>query len=215
MSYATLNDTRITKASIVLAYVGVWIADVTLDTVATLPSTGLTLVFGSLVMTCAVKRTGKDEGASAARLYGGAGGWRKELPPKQYLLAGGVKLKLVVGDAAAECGESVEVLQDRSLGTGFIRDLASAGHTLNTLAPTWYVRADGKTIVGDRVTTPITSKFSVLNFDRAHGLAELSTDAPEDWTPGRIFEHSGEGFAIKWVRHAIDQEKTRTHVMVQ
>ena len=214
-AFAALNEHRISTGTIVIPWVGLWSADVMLDSTATLSGL-VTLTLGTLSLVGSIFRQADWAGALRLRLIGGHGGWLKTLPPSGYNLITGVQLSTVLGDAARDVGETVKLASDRSLGNFYTREEAPAERLLNRLSSTWYVRPDGSTYVGDRASGEIVSQFDVLSYDGGRGSALVGvTDAYADWTPGRTFRSAQitTPFQIGAVTMKIGKEQTRVEVM--
>lgn len=164
-----------------------WEGDVTLATEAGITDT-FALVLGNLTMQGAIYRQSPFVGTRKCRIVGGAGGWRKVVPAKQYSLAGGVKLGLVLGDAASEVGETVNVPNDQIVGTGYAREKAQASRVLRQLAgPDWYIDNAGVTQIAPWPTVKVPSPFDIEDYDGAQGRAVIATEDYASWMPGCTF----------------------------
>src|SRR5450432_3624044 len=100
--FANLNGARIGDATITIPYYGPWVADVTMSLDAPLPSAGAACVItiGNLSLVGTVIRQAQFAGSTEARIVGGAGGWRKQVPGQHYQSPGALTLSTVVTDAA-------------------------------------------------------------------------------------------------------------------
>jgi hypothetical protein len=185
---ASLNGIQIQTGKIVFPYYGPWVGDFTLSNAPEDTVTDAVIVFAGLELKGTVFRGGSFLGNGSFRVVGGKGGWKKRIPPKFYQSSFGIRLKQVLGDAAREVEETIQVDQDGTLGQFFARRAAPAGRILWQLAPTWWVRADGVTQVGAREPTVITTPFDVLNeTNPSEGRVILATDTPASWLPGCVF----------------------------
>ncbi len=185
--FATLAGARIVAGSIVIPIYGAWSGDVSLATDGPI-SDQPQLVLGNLEMKGAVYRQAPFVGARQVRLVAGAGGWRKEVLAKQYALAGGVKLGMILGDAAQEVGERVNVPTDTIVGTGYAREKAPASRVLRQLAgANWYIDPEGVTQIAAWPARKVPSPFSVEAFDGGRGLVTIATEDYASWLPGCTF----------------------------
>ncbi len=213
--YASIDSVQITDARIVVPRIGSWFADLTLATEKTITGTH-SLTVGDLAWKCTVWRGAAFQGRTRLKVIGGYGGWQTQIPAKQYRVDTGVKLAMVLAEAASACGEQVSVTTDRSVGTFTIRDVGPAQRILNRLATEWHVRADGVTVVGPWATlTAITEKFDLTAFDGAAGRAELATEALSAFTPGRTFTPitGGGTITIGAVTHSLSASKVRSEIL--
>lgn len=215
--FADLNSYRVRDSNITIPYNGAWTADVLLDQTVTLPPSVL-LTVGGLQLRGHVYRQGFFTGSTACRIIGGYGGWLKQLPFKEYRSSFGIKFSVVAGDVARECGESVSISSDFTIGQYYPRQAAVASRVLNTFAPLWWMRQDGVTVIGSRASTIISSAFDVMSddIDMAKGKIVVATDRPEDWRPGYKF---GSPLiserTISGVIHRLTKDKLRTEVWAQ
>ncbi len=185
--FATLGGVRIVSGSIMIPIYGMWAGDVALASDATV-TPDAALVLGNLEMAGHIYRQAPFVGARACRVTAGFGGWRKTVPAKQYSLASGVKLGMVLSDAALEVGEKVNVLNDVIVGTGYAREKAPASRVLRQLAgANWYVDRDGVTQIDAWPTRNVTSPFSVEDQDGGRGWVTIATEDYAGWLPGCTF----------------------------
>lgn len=216
--FSELSGNHVVEGRITIPGRGLWHADVTLDKeVPTLAAAGLILLVADLRLTCAVYRKPIPyQGKTRVRLIGGAGGWRKEIPEKGYKLATGVRLGLLLADAARECGERITLADDRILGFHYSRDRAPAMRLLNRwLADEWWIDADGMTRTGPRPASLVASPFSLLGYDGARGVATVATEKPGDFLPGRTFRAPtmAATLTVGGVTHSITKGALRTEVL--
>lgn len=188
MSFATYAGADIVSGNITIPYWGALSADIGLTVTDAVSLTG-SLIVGDLKFECAVFRSSGFAGSRTARLVGGYGGWRKNVPTQGYALSSGVQASLVLNDCAKSVGERILVTTDRSLGQQWAREEAPASRTLKQIAGIeWWVDSTGLTRTGARtLTTQITSPFDVLSRMGGKGTVTVSTEVYSDWTPGRTF----------------------------
>ncbi len=220
MSAITLNDDRVVSGSITIPFYGTWSADVILASAENLTSAGdaASLVVGDLTLIGTVIRKASFAGSKSARIVGGAGAWRKDLPAKGYSHPAGVKLSTIVGDAASESGERITGLQDRTLGSHYAREGSKpAERILNLLlGGKWWVAPDGVTHLDERDASPIVTPFTVAAWSGGKGQFEIASESLKPWQPGRTFTSPTVPMVqtISSVTIDVDNEgKLRLHVM--
>jgi hypothetical protein len=190
VSTITVNGKRVPAASITLPFYGAWSAELSIDTPSSIgePGAAAELVVGDLTLHGTIVRGGVFAGDQGARIVGGAGGWRKSIAPKGYTQAAGVRLSLVLEDAARAVGESVVVATERTLGTSWARRAGKAERMLTRLTGgAWWVDAAGKTQTAARATEAITTPFTVIKRSNSQGRIEVATESIASWQPGRTF----------------------------
>lgn len=188
MSYATLNSERVTVGSVCIPYYGLWSADVSLA--GEVDVTGaVTLVVGNLTLQGFVYRGALFAGTRSLRLVGGAGGWRRDVQRQAYYNPNGVRLSLLLGDAASVVGERVRVPSDRVVGNWWVRETAPASRLVRQLiGETWWVDSAGVLQASDRTDfTPIASEFTTTSRRGGEGAFDIATEDLASWTPGRTF----------------------------
>jgi collagen triple helix repeat protein len=221
--YATLNDIGIAKLYLVIPSKGLWTADVVLNQsvpMSALAGAAVIKLGDEFTLVGTVFRAGDFTGAAGYRIVGGEGGWMKLLPAAQaYHSPAGVKLSSVLKDIAKQVGETVNVQQDSTVGTFYLREAnAPASRALNALAPSWWANpADGVTQVGTRAQSLITSQFEVLPASQGTSLLlgriVVATDKPQDWVPGLQFQSLTVSLkTISAVVHKLDSSTLRTEV---
>lgn len=186
MSYASANGSRIVSGSVMVPNYGAWVADLKFADAS--PLTGpIALTIGDLTLKGAIVRTDTFAGLREARLVGGAGGWRQQIPVQAYQNPSGVPLATVLGDAAMAVGETLSLGANPNVGTAWTREAAPAERQLRQLTSLWWIDPAGVTQVRDRPASPITSAFTVIHYDPAKGQFEIATETLADWMPGRTF----------------------------
>jgi hypothetical protein len=212
--FAELNGNRIVSGVIAFHFLGIPFGDVLLDKVADV-SGAQTLTLGPLTMKCTAVNVGTFSGSTRVRVVGGAGGWRKQINAKSYQRPLGVKKSTILGDAARDCGETIVVDADASIGSAFVRQTAIAARVLEQVGDPWWVRNDGVTEVGERDTSQISSHFNVMSTQLAIGQVFLATDDLQDWNPGRRFQTPTISMrTISSVMHHIEKDRIRTEAWV-
>ena len=217
MAEVTLSGSAVTRATIHTPRVGVWCADVDVDT-ETAPTGRVSIAVDGVVYWSGTVVSGEVlHGLSRGRIVGGAGGLRGELPATAYRLA---TLADVLADVLAATGESLATdagdlstsapLYHRAKGIGAqaVAELARA------LGYVWRVRADGTLWLGAETWPDATAAdWTLLDRDPVRGLYTLGGDtlalAPGELVPvrdepGDVFVRAGD------VRHVIEPETITT-----
>lgn len=217
MAEVTLANAAVTRATIHLPRVGVWCADVDVDT-ETAPTGRVSIAVDGVVYWSGTVVSGEVlHGLWRGRIVGGAGGLRTELPATAYRLA---TLADVLADVLAATGETLATdagalttsapLYHRAKGIGAqaVAELARA------LGYVWRVRADGTLWLGAETWPDATAAdWTLLDRDPVRGLYTLGGDtlalAPGELVPvrdepGDVFVRAGD------VRHVIEPETITT-----
>ena len=129
------------------------------------------LELGGLVLDGTVIEGASFAGVGDYLVAGGAGGWRRPVTARAYRADNGVQLEQVAQDLATAVGEHVEVPEDRALGAAWTRGAGPAAAALDQLAASWYVRADGVTVLGQRPAGTVSAELHVPSFDPARRTA--------------------------------------------
>lgn len=217
MAEVTLSGSAVTRATIHLPRVGVWCADVDVDT-ETAPTGRVSLAVDGAARWSGTVVAGEVlHGLWRGRIVGGAGGLRAELPATAYRLA---TLADVLADVLAATGETLAgdagdlttsaPLYHRAKGTGAqaVAELARAlGHV-------WRVRADGTLWLGVETWPDATAAdWTLLDRDPVRGIYTLGGDALA-LVPGQLVsvrDESGDVFVRAGdVRHVIEPETITT-----
>lgn len=185
--FASLAGIPVVTGSITVPLYGLWSADVQLGTDDDVTDDA-SLVLGDLTLTGHIYRQSLFGGQRKCRLVGGFGGWRKVVSAKPYSLAGGIKLSLVVNDAALEVGEKVSITDDQIIGIAYVRENSIASDVLRQLAgANWYVDPAGITQIKAWPKTNITTPFTVIDQDGDQGKITIATENYAAWLPNAEF----------------------------
>lgn len=184
MSLATLNGNSVTRARVHVPAWGRWWAD--LDLAEPVEQSGAAaLVVAGQAMAGTIVTGGAANGRAAYRVVGGAGGWGRTLRAKPYNDDGGVRLRTVLGDAAAEVGETLADVPSSLLGPHYARPDAPAYDLLNLQASqNWYVDFAGVTRIGQRAATTYTGTAPRVRVDPLAQVIELAVDSIAGLVPG-------------------------------
>ena len=216
--FASLNNTPITRARLVIPYSGIWHADIWLDRVS--DTTGpQALQIDALIATCAVVRQIDFTGESMLRVVGGAGGWRTQATAKLYAQA---NLSTILGDTATAVGEQVNVVTDSAITPFYVitseDDSGSpmpASQVLQDLmGDQWYMDLSGVIQQGPRPSPAIASTFTLRTIDGPPGIYTVDSDNIADWLPGATFTAPTGSGTISRVEHILDAGKLTTQVMI-
>ena len=182
----SVNGVRVVSGSLTIPAYGAWAADFKLATPD--PQTAAaSVVIGNLTLTGTAIRTAPYAGAREWRGVAGYAGWRKLLTQKSYGNTN-VMLSMVLGDAASELGEKVNVQNDVALGTGWnVLGTQTGGELLYQCAGNWYVDASGVTQIGSRPSAQIATPFQVIDDRSGYGLFDIATEDYASWQPGATF----------------------------
>ena len=189
MSTATLNGKIITALCLTLPAWGVWTAEADVAD-AGIETGAATLVLGDLTLkgTIVPTRAGSYASKGKYRIVGGAGGWAKKLPAKGYRNDAGVKISLLLKDAAQAAGEQLPAtLPAGTVGTTFARAAGPGSILLNWVAEkAWFVDENGVTQLAPRATSVVTDpSLTVTDWDPKHGRATVApVDKVAELVPG-------------------------------
>jgi hypothetical protein len=219
MAEVTLNGSAVTRATIHLPRIGVWCADVDVDT-ETAPTGRVSIVAdGGPTWVGTVVSGAVTHGLWRGRIVGGAGGLRNELLARAYRSA---TLSDVLADLLTETGETLAPdtaststsvpLYHRAKGTGAqaVTELA------RVLGYAWRVTVGGLLWLGTE-TWPDATATDVTLLERDPMLdtytlgGESLSLAPGQLVPvrdeaGDVFVRAGD------VRHEIEPDRTTTTV---
>lgn len=205
---ASLSGNQVTAARCTIPAWGVSYVDVTVDSSVNLKGP-VAFVLADLSLSCTVLSGGPTgaAGRSYFRLVVGAGGWGKTIPAKSYANDAGVKLSAVLGDAAAEAGETLDqttVDQTLRLGPYFVRPAGPACHVLEQVAPgAWYVGEDGKTRLGARPASTLTTAAPrTSELDLARGTLTIASPTIAGVLPGLSID----GLTVVDVEHELGEK---------
>lgn len=218
--FASLNGVLLSRLRLVLPYAGIWHADawVTDDTLP-LPAGPQVLSLAGTNYACSIIRVIDFAGSREVRLIGGAGGWRRPVPAKDYASPAGVPTNVVLSDAAATVGELPPVVDPSvppTLGPSWERQAGAASLVLwSALSLGWWMDPAGVVQTAPRLPTPITSYFDAIAVQGAPGRVLVATDTPGDWTPGRTFLGATVSGTVNRVMHTVEPIRFRMEVMVQ
>lgn len=206
---ASLNNITATHARVSIPAFGAWYAEVDLDGEHTLSGV-CSLVIADLTLSCAVLSGGPENGRSHYRLVAGSAKWGNTIPKKYYVDDAGVKASLVLQDAAAECGETIDVSNVTArLGAAFVRPAGPASRVLEQLFPqAWYIAENGTTTIGARTAGTLPAGVTHGPVDLARGTVTLASESIATILPGLVVD----GLTAVDVEHECTPEGLRSKV---
>lgn len=206
-SLATLNGLVVTTCRVQIPAWGLWWAEVECASQDVL-SGRATLVLDDVTFVGTIVTGGAYETRTRYRIVGGAGGWGREVAPTSYVNDAGVKLAIVLRDAAVACGETIGTVGSDAVGPAFVRHRGPGSRVLETLVPRgWYVDEAGVTQVGRRPAVAWTGAATRITNDEAQRRYELAPSTLVGLLPGAIVD----GVEALDVEHVLDGEgKLRT-----
>jgi hypothetical protein len=202
MSLVTVNGTSCSAARAQIPAWGRWWVDADLTEAVTL--SGLVSVqFADVAMAGTVISGGPANGRASYRIVGGAGGWSATVAAKGYHEASGVRVSGVVGDAAADAGETLADVPATALGPHYARTDGPASRVLHELAPrAWYVDFAGVTRLALRPTTTYAGTDTRTRVDPSGSIVEIATEAVASLVPGVTVDGAQPATDVEWILDA-------------
>lgn len=206
---ASLAGERVTSARSTIPGWGCWYAEASIDGEHAL-SGAVELVMADLTLKGTILSGGPQKGRSSFIIVGGKGKWGKTIPRKSYANDAGVKVSTVLGDAAREAGETLELSSTDRVGPAFVRAEGPASRVLEQIAPaTWYVGEDGITRLGKRPRKPFNGNAPrVSPVDLARRTVTLASEKIAALVPGAVVD----GIEAVDVLHEIGPSGLRTTI---
>lgn len=212
---ATANGRDISAATIIMARVGAWSAEVIVDDETALTGR-VTLEIDGQTFLGSVVRSGVFAGRVSARIVGGAGGLKKKLPAKSY--SNGPSCQQVLGDILRESSETLAGSSSSAvLATRFARwhrEEDTARHAIEAVAEKteadWRVLADGTIWFGTDSYPEQKLEHDVVDEDWARGVITIDPAKPE-LRPGVTFL----GLPVEEVRHYLTTHGLRTEASAE
>lgn len=185
MGLLTINGATITSGTIKMPRVGIWHADISVDSETDIAGAAtITTDDKSFSLVGIVQRHGIYEGRLGIRVIGGAGGFGTVIPPRAYRNA---TVGLVLRDILTPAGEAVAAATDaaflsRSL-PAWVRIAGTAGQALQRLLEpydvTYRMQPDGKLWVGaDTFPAAPAVTFDVIDRDFGMGRMTIASQYP-------------------------------------
>jgi len=185
MSLASLSGSAASRVRMQVPAYGVWWADVDLTGPAELArGDSAQLVVGDVEASCTVVDGGSADGRAAYRVAGGGGGWGQEVEERSYQNDAGVSVSLVVGDVAADVGETVSGASGNT-SRHYVRAAEPASFVLHRLYPRgWYVDFEGVTQIGQRAETAYEGSATRTRRAPGVGVIDVATSEVAALVPG-------------------------------
>lgn len=205
----TLNDETLIRATLVMPRWGIWWADVQVAT-SEVFSGQVTLTIGGLSLKGTVISGGSYHEQGWYRIVAGNGGWRTIIDAAGYRNESGVKLGVVLQDAARACGENLGTIPPTSrVGPAFARPRGEASRVLDLLSSeAWHIDNDGITQLGLRASTTYEGDYTLI---ASHPSRQSFTVQAEDLT-GLVPGAQIEDVEVSSVRHELTPTGLRSHV---
>jgi hypothetical protein len=198
-SAGTLNGTPCTRMRMQLGSWGAWHVDADLAESVALAGT-CEVKLADVTASGTVIAGGVANGRAAYRVVGGKAGWSTALAARGYSNDAGVKVALVLADAARECGETLGTPLDTRMGPHFARRAMAGYELLNELAPAaWYVDLAGVTQFGTRPTTAYSGDGARSRVEPAAGVVEITTDAIAALVPGVVVDGAAPATDVEYL----------------
>ncbi len=203
MSTATLAGLTVTRCRVSLPRWGAWYAEVELDRPEAL-SGRVDLVLADATYSGTIVSGAPWQGRARYRIAAGAGAWGRIIPAQDYSNDAGVRFDDVVGDAAHECGETVEGAPETVLGVKWARAEEPASRVLQHVAPgAWYVDEAGVTRLGARSAVAWTGDATEIARLAEQQLRVLAPASIATLVPGAIVD----GVEAVDVEHELDDKR--------
>lgn len=231
MALLTVNGFPLIKGEIRLPRVGVWSADLKIDTLSTVGVGGAVTIAstdGKFSYAGVAYREGIYTNTLTMRVIGGAGGLSPApggigsvLPAKFYQ---GTSIGTVLSDILTACGETLAPSSDQTvLGTGLTKWTRIQGsgkraiqHLFDNVATSWRTLPDGTFWVGTDTYPPAPSTpFDLL--DRHFGEGRVIVGSQQPFvSPGTLLTMIVDGTAatenVSNVTHMIEGDRLRSEV---
>lgn len=209
---ANLAGQPSTRTRVWLHAWGCGYAEVSLDGEHEL-SGAVDLKLADLTLSGTVLSGGPAKGRSDYRIVGGKGGWGRTIPSKSYADDAGTKLAKVLGDAARDAGETLDVTTIAStarVGPNYTRPEGPASRVLEREVPSrWYVGEDGVTRIGARPPTTLRRAVQRIGqVDLARGTATVASETIADIVPGVEID----GLTAVDVMHEVTPDGLRSRI---
>lgn len=184
-----LNGHQCKSLTLFVPKVGAWLAEVSLAEAVDIEAGPVTITAGAVELTGATlaEATGRFLVRTLARVVGGAGGWRKSVAKRHYHNDAGVTHTNVLNTTADAVGETLAAFtRSTRLPADYVRTEGVARHTLQRLAPAWWVDFDGVTHVDTRAASTPGADAQLQTFDPIASVAEYKVEAVTDLAIGCV-----------------------------
>lgn len=213
--YASLGNSRIIDARIIMPRVGNWHADLSIDAENPVEGKQTITIADSIQLQGTVLRAGSSGGRVTLRLVGGSNGLGSPLKSKFYR---GVTARIVLADIAREVGENLSPRIDPALLSRmlpkWVRMAGAASEALlvasEALNVTWRIEPDGSLWLGQETWPDLEVEHDVISSSPSDGAHEVSMTTPS-LVPGVLFR----GEKVSAVEHILEAAKIRTRYWVE
>ena len=203
----TIGDLLAVSCRLRIPYVGVWVAELDVDT-PTPPTGKVTITIGEskLVGTVLARGTSAFGEKSHVTIEGGGGGWSKPVGAQHFHNDAGVRLANVLSLTASQIGETIGDPSTDQLGADFARSLGPASRIFGDR--TWYVDDAGITQVKDRPAAVVPVAADLIDFNGIRYCAQIAS--ADIIRPGMAITDSKFGdLVIREVEQTFDDEGAR------
>lgn len=212
MSHPTINGQPVTKLRLTVGATGPWFADVDLDDDAGALSGRVSITFGGRTYLGTVTEQGVL-GTRRARVVAGGAGWGRTLAPRAYHNDAQVKALNVAQDAAREAGETLGAFVPSSLtvGVDYARQSGPASRALEDVigSASWWVGADGVTVVGTRSSSPAApGSYDVVDIDARSKIVTLRVEDVSAVDVGSVIQVGGESLTVRDLEIIVEPDST-------
>ncbi len=212
----TLNGKPLVSCVLTVPRVGVWVADLEVDTDEALTGAVALDLEGS-AWTGTVARGGVELGRWRGRVVGGAGGLGAVLGPMAFA---DTDLRAVLTETLREAGEQLAETSAAldEVVTRWARVAGPASHTVADVARAaghaWRVLADGSVLVGAEIWEPLAlgADLDVITANPRTGRYDLAGAAALSIAPGRTVTLDGQAVRVGAVEHRLLEVALRTVV---
>jgi len=219
VSLAHLGSLELISVRISMPLAGIWTAEAELDAdevplgrasiAIAVEDTSPVTFLGTVI------ESGAFEGRARAFIVGGAGGLRRELPPRQYRIAPPRIIAAAILREAGELAGDLSALEGLLPLPRWVRSRSTGAAALSVLCRRlgvgWRVLRDGSVRVGSEAWAPYAGAPFLVEHDGASGRAVAAQDAP-DIEPGVVLG----GRRIGGVVHAVgDNGVLRTELLFE
>lgn len=211
-AYAKLQGSPVIEARVSFPRVGVWSAELRVDTTEK-PAGKALLELGESGFVGAVVISTLYQSVSYVRLAGGAGGMATELEPKGYI---GSPISVPLGDIAREAGEALSATVDRSVTNAELghwsRASGPAGTALALLlgevpGAAWRFLPSGELWVGAETWPDASQGLELEEYEPLRDKVRVFSLVPGVLPGTKVL-----GRRVSYVEHRIAPAKLATHI---
>lgn len=212
MSLVTANGLSVVEATINLPRVGVWHAELRVDSIKDIAGP-ISIEFGNQTFLGTAHTAGLSSGSAHIRVAGGKGTLKNEIASKSYI---NVPVSIPVRDAITDGGEQFAETSDAQLlarsVTSWTRTQGPGGAALLKICAhinaTWRMKIDGSIWVGvDSWPLSTIKDFDLVSESPQSARIEIGSIDPTI-LPGETFK----GRKVSYVMHTVTDSKVRSAI---